>query len=282
MGQENSDTRPLPKAVFVRVVSVDFGANSNVPEKLRREIKAKVQGERYEESPESDYLKSAGNEINNDVVFMVLETRGYFKATALVKLAELDKAGQDVSVAANISAELGPQYRLGTITVEPADSDKFLSLKPQGLREEFHLQSGEIVNADELRHGFSRITKTYRDFGFIDMTAEPQFKFDDAKTTVDIVILVDEERQYFVKDFQFWGVDPKLEAMLRRKLPRVSWLFNSAVLEKFFNENRAVLPPDVSLENDVEFHRDPQDGTITLVFDFRPCPGTVELKDRPN
>jgi len=282
MGQETSDVRPLPQTVFVRVASVDFGANSSIPERLRREIRAKLQRERYEEDPESDYLQSAGNEINNDIVAMALKPRGYFKSTVMVKLAELEKAGQDVAVVANISAQLGPQYRLGTITVGSADPDKWLSLKPQALREEFRLQSGEIVNADELRHGFSRLTKIYLEFGFIDMTAEPQFKFDDAKKTIDIVILVDEERQYFVKDVQFWGVDPKLEARLRSKLPRVTWLFNSAVLVNFFKENRSVLPPDVSLEDDVEFHRNPQDGTIALVFDFRPCPGTVEMKDRPD
>lgn len=110
------------------------------------------------------------------------------------------------------------------------------------------------------------------------MTAEPDFKVDDEKKTIDVAILLDEGRQYFVKDVQFWGADPKLEARLRSKLPRGSWLFNSAVLANFFKENRSVLPPDVSLEDDAEFHRNPQDGTIALVFDFRPCPGTAEMK----
>lgn len=276
MGQENSDTQSLARTVFVHVVNVDFGANSIIPERLRREIEARVQREKYEEDSESDYLQSASNEINNDIAETVLKKKGYIKAEVIVRLTELKKTGRDVPVVASISAELGPQYRLGKITIEPADSDKWLSLKPQALREEFHLQLGEIMNTGELRLGFSRLTKIYREFGFIDMTAAPEFKFDDAKKTIDVTVLVDEEGQYYVKNVQFWGVDPKLEARLRSKLPSREWLFNSTLLENFFKENQSLFPPDVSLDEDVEFHRNPKDRTVELVFDFRPCPGTVE------
>jgi hypothetical protein len=193
--------------------------------------------------------------------------------TAKANLTEVKKEGPDVTVAASISAELGPQYRLGALTVMPVDSDRALSLKPQALREEFRLQSGEILNAGEIRNGLSSLRKIYLEYGFIYMSAEPQVKIDDAEKTINVVILVDEERQYFVKDVQFLGVDPWLEARLRRKLPRNGWLFNSRVLENFFKENRSVLPADASLEDDVEFHRNAKDATVTLLFDLRPCPG---------
>jgi len=184
----------------------------------------------------------------------------------------LEKVSRDVTAVPSISSEPGRQYRLGALTVVPADSDKWLSLKPQALREEFRLQPNEILNVGEIRHGLSRLTKIYCEFGFIDMTTEPEFKIDDAKRTIDVTILVDEGRQYFVKDVQFWGVDPKLEARLRSKLPRGSWLFNSAVLENFFKANRHVLPADASPEDNVEFRRDAKDATVALLFDFRPCP----------
>lgn len=163
-----------------------------------------------------------------------------------------------------------PQYRLGTLTVVPADSDKSLSLMLQALRREFRLQPNEILNVGEIKHGLSRLKRIYCEFGFIDVTTEPEFKIDDAKKTIDVSILVHEGKQYIVNDLQFRGVDPKLEARLRSKLPRRSWLFNSAVLENFFKANRSVLPADASPEDDVEFHRDTRDGTVALVFDFRP------------
>jgi hypothetical protein len=182
----------------------------------------------------------------------------------------LETVSRDVTAVPRISSEPGLQYRLGALTVDPADSEKVLSLKPQALRSEFRLQTNEILNVGEVRNGLSRLTKIYCKFGFIDVTTEPGFKIDDAKRTIDVAILVDEGRQYFVNDVQFWGVDAKLETRLRRKLPRGSWLFNSAVLENFFRENRSMLPADASPGDNVEFHRDTKGATVALLFDFAP------------
>ena len=206
--------------------------------------------------------------------FMVLVCCGTSTLAQVSKPWErcLEPVSQDVTAVPRISSESGLQYRLGALTVGPADSEKVLSLKPQALRSEFRLQTNEILNVGEVRNGLSRLTKIYCKFGFIDVTTEPDFKIDDAKRTIDVAILVEEGRQYFVNDVQFWGVDAKLETRLRRKLPRGSWLFNSAVLENFFKENRFVLPADASPGDNVEFHRDTKGATVALLFDFRTGP----------
>jgi len=35
------------------------------------------------------------------------------------------------------------------------------------------------------------------------------------------------------------------------------------------------LPPDASLGDDMEIYRDTKNGELTIIFDFRPCPGQV-------
>ena len=180
----------------------------------------------------------------------------------------LEKVSRDVIAVPKSFSEPGLQYRLGALRVGTADSDKSLSLKPEVLRREFRLQTNEILNVGEIRDGLSRLKEIYCKFGFIDVTTEPEFKTEDAKT-VDVTILVDEGRQYFVNDVEFLGVDPKLEARLRSKLPRGSWLFNSVVLENFFKANRSMLPIDASPEDNVEFRRDAKGATVALLFDFR-------------
>ena len=44
-------------------------------------------------------------------------------------------------------------------------------------------------------------------------------------------------------------------------------------MEQFLKENRAVLPPDMALDEDMNIRRDVYAGMIDIVFDFRACPG---------
>jgi hypothetical protein len=46
---------------------------------------------------------------------------------------------------------------------------------------------------------------------------------------------------------------------------------NWSLVEGFFKANKFVLPPEVSLGN-VRVDRDLKNGTVELLFDFRPCP----------
>jgi len=49
--------------------------------------------------------------------------------------------------------------------------------------------------------------------------------------------------------------------------------FSKERMEQFLKENRAVLPPDMALDEDMNIRRDVYAGMIDIVFDFRACPG---------
>lgn len=262
-----------PQKVRLRVERVEFDQKSAISPALQREISTRVLGATLEEDEDTDYLSEAAKEIAEVAVRGVLQNKGYFRVLPGAKLTALEADGSDIQVAAAVSAELGPQYHVGKITVTPADPDKWLSLRPEALRKEFLLREGEILNVDAIRAALSRLTRIYGRFGFIDMTVEPDFRIDDAGKIVDLTIRIDEQKQYYVKDVRFLGVDQKLDEKLRAEFPNSMWLFDSERLEDFFRKNRAILPPDASFEDDLEIHRDTKEGTLSIAFNFRPCPG---------
>jgi len=262
-----------PEKVTLHVARIEFDSKSGIPLELQREISARVVGATFEEDADTDYLKEAADEIAEVAVRGVLQSKGYFRVLLDAKLTALKVEGSSIQVAAVISAELGPQYRVGKVEVTSADPDKWLSLKPEVLRKEFQFGEGDFLNVDAIRTALRKLTKIYGKFGFIDMTAEPEFAIDDTQKIVDLTIRIDEQKQYYVKEVRFLGVDQKLEEKLKAAFPRSTGIFDPSLLEEFFKKNRNILPSNASLDDDVEFHRNTKEGTLSIVFDFRPCPG---------
>ena len=264
-----------PQKVSLHVERVEFDPESGIPVELQREISAKVKREGLEEDEDSDYLGEAAKEIAEVPVRAVLQNKGYFRVLTDAKITVLKTDGLDIQVVAAVSADLGSQYRVGKIGIEPADPDKVLSMHSQALKRELRLREGEILNVDRIRAALRNLTKIYGKFGFIDMTAEPEFAIDDTRKIVDVTLRIDEQKQYYVRGVQFLGVDQKLEKKLRAEFPKSLWPFNPERLESFFKKNRGILPPDASLGDDMETYRDTKNGELRIIFDFRPCPGQV-------
>jgi len=195
-----------PEKVTLHVARIEFDSKSGIPLELQREISARVVGATFEEDADTDYLKEAADEIAEVAVRGVLQSKGYFRVLLDAKLTALKVEGSSIQVAAVISAELGPQYRVGKVEVTSADPDKWLSLKPEVLRKEFQFGEGDFLNVDAIRTALRKLTKIYGKFGFIDMTAEPEFAIDDTQKIVDLTIRIDEQKQYYVKEVRFLGV----------------------------------------------------------------------------
>jgi hypothetical protein len=276
LAQEIRDMRREmePQTVTVHVARVEFDKTSGIPVEIQREISGELKRHILAEDAAPDYLKEAADEIAWVGVTLPLQKHGYFKASSKASLTELETGNLETSVAVRISAEPGPQYRVGRIEIKAADS-KWLSLLTKALRERIPLQAGEILNADKLRAGLRNLTKTYGRFGFIDMTAEPEFKIDDLKKVIDITILIDEQKQYWLGAVEFLGVDPAVKAKLEASIRGSGRIFDSSRLDQFFRTNRGLLPPNASLEDDLSIQRNTKEGTVSLRFDFRPCPGQV-------
>ncbi len=66
------------------------------------------------------------------------------------------------------------------------------------------MKHGEIMNAEKIREGLRNLTSMYGEEGYIDFTAEPEFDFDNAGNTIDMVILIRPDKQYRIREIEFW------------------------------------------------------------------------------
>lgn len=273
--QQEVRTKQIPEpTVFVHVTKVKFDPDSEIPQDIQNEISRNETGRTHEEDADSDYLADAAGEIADVAVRGALQNSGYFRVLTNAKLTVLKAKGQDIEVVANVSAEMGDQYRMGEVRFEPADPEKALLQSLESLRELIPLKRGEILDIEKIREGMRNLTSMYGEDGYIDFTAEPEFNIHEESRIIDMTIRLDLQKQYRIRKIEFWGVEPKLERQLRESYQRSGEVFSKLRLEQFVQENMAIVPRDVEKDEVVEFHRDTKEGMVDLTFDLRSCPGT--------
>lgn len=269
------EVEPEPQRVTLHVVRVEFDAKSGIPPELQREIDAEVRRETFEEDADTDYLKEAASEIAEVPVRGLLQNRGYFRVLPDAKLTVLKAEGRDIQVAVAVNAELGPQYWVGQIQFVPADPDRPLLQPEKVLRDLISLKPGDLLNVDVLREGLRKLTRLYSRDGYIDMTAEPEFNIEDAKHIhiVNLLFRIDQQKQYRMGQIEIWGLDALAQAQLLKSLPQPGEIFNGHKVEEAFKRNKNIMPEDASIDEDVDIHRDTKEGKVSMLFDFRQCPG---------
>ena len=117
-----------------------------------------------------------------------------------------------------ISIEEGPQYRMGRLTVRSADQDQGLVIRADYLQKFFPLKEGDIFDADRVRKSLDNYRKLYGEVGYIDFTAEPMFDFDDVKKIINLTLVMDQQKQYFVRRIDFSGNTTTRDKVIRREL----------------------------------------------------------------
>lgn len=209
------------------------------------------------------------------------QDQGYFnvKVSVKPKLLRRDSAGIHVSLA--VHAEEALQYKLGKIELRYAGTpDPGADLPaPDELRKLIPLRDGEILNAEKIRQGLEEIRKLFGSKGYIDFTPEPLFDVNNAKRSISLVVELDTQQQYRVGDVRIFGLNPKLESILRSKLKQGE-PFNNQPVWEFYEEYKSVLPPNPSF--DAQLFRDMKNGTISMIFDFRTCAQIEALASRPD
>ena len=94
---------------------------------------------------------------------------------------------------------------MGKLTFRSADPDQGLVFKPEYLARVFPLKEGDIFAADKIRKALDNYRKLYGEYGYIDFTAEPDFDVDDAKKIVNLTMVFDQQKQFFVRRIEFSG-----------------------------------------------------------------------------
>jgi len=124
------------------------------------------------------------------------QDRGYFKVQvnpAYFKIYAGDADGI-LSLRMTVSILEGNQYRLGILSVHNIQPDSALTIPPQTIRDQFHIQTGDLLNVSEIRSGIENVVSLYHAKGYTDSNVEPATDIDEVHHVVDITFRITEGR----------------------------------------------------------------------------------------
>jgi len=249
----------------ITIVGIEFQGESQLPEALRSQLSKDVEQMHLHVTPENSDQDWIGQVINS--IMNTLQSQGYFKAlvdgTPFLVRAEPKERFYVLRVEVNS----GRQYQVGEIRIENATL--FSSTE---LRSQFPLQQGDLFDVIKIRQGMESMTKLYSSKGYIDFVPEPELTIhEDPKGPIDILMKMDEGVQYRVRAVDTLGLGKRAEDLLKSQL-QPGDVFDSVSFSRFLKENADVFPnEDDSARTHTQIRRDPKNGTVDIVMDFR-CP----------
>jgi outer membrane protein assembly factor BamA len=208
-----------------------------------------------------------------------LQDSGYFKANVKVDARLLDGNERRNRYALTLHIEERWQYRLGNVSFKPADPDKtLLAFSASELRQHVHMRRGDLFSAAKVRSSMQEITTLYATKGYIDMVPEPIVRNDDGRGPIDLVMKIDEGKQYRVGHVEFVGLDENSHNQLKAQL-RPGEPFNKALVGELLKRNKSLLPADTSWR-DVHLTRNTKQGVVDVNFDFYSCSQSGAARSR--
>jgi outer membrane protein assembly factor BamA len=153
-------------------------------------------------------------------------------------------------LAVNAYVDEGLQYHLGDVRFSTTNDS--VAAFPEGeLRAAVPLGEGELFNVEKIRKAIENLTKLYNYQGYIDFTVTPQVETDDKLQRILLLMVLDPQKQFRVRNLAILGLEPNLEASLS-PIVQPGEIFNyqrvDDLLKTFIDENQAALPPDVTAE----------------------------------
>jgi outer membrane protein insertion porin family len=156
------------------------------------------------------------------------QERGYFTAKALghrvtvrdvgggwfrVPLFYSNRPGKRADV--TVEVEEGRLYRLNRINFVGMKLFRTPELIGQDV---FQMRPGEIFSTAKLRKGLEELRKLYGQFGYIDMVPEPDFELLPNSDRLNLVLNIDEGKQFIVRRIDFQGNTTTRDKVIRREL----------------------------------------------------------------
>jgi outer membrane protein assembly factor BamA len=174
-----------------------------------------------------------------------------------------------------VTIAAGPQYRLHRLGFEG-----FRAFEASELRQQVDLSPGDLFNVSKLRSAMESLTKLYSSRGYIDMTPEPVMKLDKEHRQIDLVVKLDEGKQYRLASFEVLGLEAREEEEALKSVFQPGEPFDQRRLWTFLWENKQLLPEGASPSYFPIERRDIRNGTVDVVLDFRACRGSQEVATR--
>lgn len=184
-------SRPAESVNKVRISKLVI-ESSNLPSADRKQLIQLFQQKTY-------FQPEIGERI-----LIALQDLGYFKALVDEPRFSFPKHVDEKGIAdVTVTVEPGTQYRLGEIRFEKATV--FPSAQ---LRDLFPLRSGELFSRTGVVKGLENIRKLYETKGYVDLVATPEIISDESRRKIDLVVFVDEGRQFNFGQLLLEGVEP--------------------------------------------------------------------------
>jgi hypothetical protein len=261
---EAAEQAAKPEPPKVAIDAIHFENSTEVPESVQELLITAIRNHQFE-----DYTGWV-DELDETELRGALQEHGYFRAETTTKARMVSPYSSVEHVSLSVRVDLGLQYRLGIVQFRSADPDRPLVFSAERLRELVSMHEGDIFDTSKLRQAFENLKDLYAPSGYIDFTPTPNFDIDDEQKRINLILELDQEKQYRVGRIEFLGNNPAAEGILRSRL-RPGEPFDFRVLKNFYVDSKAILLPDASPE-DVELRKDTKNGVVDMRFDFSTCP----------
>ena len=289
-----TEVRPIPPAAVgltfvikegpkVKVGKITFEGNKHVKSRVLRSAMKNLKPIGL---PHSIFLENLfaktydATKLDEDTerVREELQDLGYF--TAVVQTPQtrihdtghtgfhvpLLQSGPGKAVDLTIPIEEGERYRLGGITFK---NNKALN-NAKALRGLFPIKDGDIADRSKIAKGLENLRKAYGQFGYINFTAIPTPRPDEAKKLLYFDIDIDEGKPFTVRRIEFTGNTTTRDKVIRREIAlEEGQVYNQAAWEQsllrlnqlgYFDQLKPD-DPDVT-----DRHLDDKEGTVDLTL----------------
>jgi outer membrane protein insertion porin family len=263
----------------VKVGNITFTGNRAVPS---RDLRAAMRNLRPVGVPHSIVLENLfartydASKLEEDTerVRRALQDRGYFRAGVNDPITHIrnegglsfftfrPRTGKRIDI--RIPVDEGERYRLGGVTF--TGNAHVQNVK--ALRSQFPTKDGEYFNATAVGKGLDNLRKAYGSLGYINFTAVPTPRIDDAKHLVYLDIDIDEGKPFTVSRIEFQGNTITRDRVIRRELLlEEGQVYNSNRWESsLLRLNQLDYFDPLKVEQDSDIHPDADNGTVSLLL----------------
>ena len=216
-------------------------------------------------------------EEDSERVRQAYRNRGYFKASIGEPQTHIRNQGgisiftlrprKGKVIDITMPVEEGQQYHLGGITF--TGNKRVTNVK--ALRALFKLRDGQLFDAQLIAKGLENMRKAYGQLGYINFTAVPTPRVDEAKKLVYLNIDIDEGKPYYVSRIEFRGNTTTRDGVIRRELLlEEGQVYNSHLWElSLLRLNQLSYFNPLKVDQDSETQQDADNGTVKLLLNVK-------------
>jgi len=138
----------------------------------------------------------------------------------------------------------------------------------KALRSLFTMKDGDWFNASLVGKGLENMRKAYGQLGYVNFSAVPTPKIDEANHTLTLDVDIDEGKPFYVSRIEFQGNTVTRDKVIRRQLLlEEGQVYNSHLWEiSILRLNQLNYFNPLKVETDSETHQNQEEGTVDLLL----------------